>query len=393
MNSWAKSLPLKKLGEIVSGSTPSTNVKEYWDGDIPWITPADLTWHSGIYFQGKLRKITQAGFKSCSTKMLPRGSILFSSRAPIGYSAVTAYPLCTNQGFKSIIPNEKLDPIYGFFALKYFTPMIVSRGRGATFAEINKELFGDFEIPVPLLPEQQRIAIILDKADRIRRLRRYALELGDSYLQSIFLELFGNPMMNPKGWEEGKFGSQINSIRYGTGSPPGTYLGAGIPFIRATNVKGGTIIDNDMVFLSKEDTQGIKKCQVHFGNLIIVRSGINTGDCALIPKKYEGAYAAYDLIVEIDFPKNIFYNVLINSAYGKAIIGPLSRRAGQPHLNADQVKSLLFPLPPPSLQEKFALIVQKFECLQSQQREALRQSEHLFQTLLARTFDGDFERR
>src|SRR2546421_3686271 len=144
-------VPLSKLGEIVSGSTPDTTNKECWGGNISWITPADLTEHSGIYFRGNLRKITQAGYDSCSTKLLPPGSILFSSRAPIGHCAVTTFPLCTNQGFKSIIPNGKLDSIYGFFALKFFTPQIVAQGRGATFAEINKEIFENFCIPLPSL--------------------------------------------------------------------------------------------------------------------------------------------------------------------------------------------------------------------------------------------------
>src|SRR3989338_2390316 len=104
-------VPIGELGEIVSGSTPATHVKEYWDGDIPWITPADLSNHTGVFFRGKLRTITRKGYKSCSTRMLPAESIIFSSRAPIGHCAVTTFPLCTNQGFKSIIPNERLHAV------------------------------------------------------------------------------------------------------------------------------------------------------------------------------------------------------------------------------------------------------------------------------------------
>ena len=147
-----KYVPLAELGEIVAGSTPDTFVKEYWGGDIPWITPADLTDHQGIFFNGKLRKITDAGYRSCSTRMLPPGSILYSCRAPIGHCAVTAYPLCTNQGFKSIIPNERLDAVYGYFALKHLTPKIENLGRGATFTEVNKEIFGTILYPSLLFP-------------------------------------------------------------------------------------------------------------------------------------------------------------------------------------------------------------------------------------------------
>jgi type I restriction enzyme S subunit len=128
---------------------------------------------------------------------------------------------------------------------------------------------------------------------------------------------------------------------------------------------------------------------VNSGDIILVRSGVNTGDCAVIPEIYHGAYAAYDLIIEVPFPLNYYYASLINSNYGKSIIEPLSRRAGQPHINAEQVKSLSFPIPDRPLIEKFARIIQKLECLQSQQLEAERQAEHLFQTMLHKAFRGE----
>src|ERR1700722_17857480 len=178
-----QTVPLCELGEVVSGSTPKTGVPEFWNGDIPWITPADLSNHDGIYFHGTPNK--------SSTAMLPPGSILFSSRAPIGHCALTAYPVCTNQGFKNVVPNKRLNPVYGYFALKFLTPAIVAMGRGATFAEINKELFETVQVPYCDLPEQRRIAAQLEQADRLRPPRRYALELTDTFLPAAFLELFG----------------------------------------------------------------------------------------------------------------------------------------------------------------------------------------------------------
>lgn len=242
-------------------------------------------------------------------------------------------------------------------------------------------------IPLPPLPEQKRIAAILAKADRLRRLRRTARDLSDTYLQSVFLEMFGDPVSNPRGWKISEMGTQIKSIRYGTGSPP-EYQKDGIPFIRATNIKKGTVQQDDLAYISETDARSIAKCKVNAGDLIIVRSGVNTGDCALIPREFDGAYAAYDLIIQVPYPQNYYYNFIINSDYGKSIIRPLSRRAGQPHINADQVRSLRFPVPPMPLQEEFAQIVHQFERLRAQQHEAQRQAEHLFQTLLHRAFQG-----
>jgi type I restriction enzyme S subunit len=243
-------------------------------------------------------------------------------------------------------------------------------------------------VPLPPLSEQQRIAAILERADRLRRLRRYALQLSDTYLQAVFLEMFGDPVRNPKGWPMSEMGMHIGGIRYGTGSPP-EYTPSGIPFIRATNVKRGTVQREGLVFISADEARKIEKCRLHAGNLVLVRSGANTGDCALIPVEFDGAYAAYDLVIEAPYPYNVYFNCLINSRHGKAMIEPLSRRAGQPHLNAEQAKALWFPLPPTRLIERFAVVHGSVERLHAQQREAERQAEHLFQALLQRAFRGE----
>jgi type I restriction enzyme S subunit len=284
-------------------------------------------------------------------------------------------------------PEEIHAPFLGYFLHSKFE-YLQENCTGATIPHISRRSLEELQLTIPPLPEQKRIAAILAKADCLRRLRRFARDLSDTYLQSVFLEMFGDPVANPMGWEIKEVGTQIKSIRYGTGSPP-EYQKDGIPFIRATNVKKGTVQQDDLVFISEADARSITKCRVDAGDLIIVRSGVNTGDCALIPPEFDGAYAAYDLIVQVPYPQNYYYNFIINSDYGKSIIRPLSRRAGQPHINADQVKSLRFPLPPVPLQQQFAHIVHKFERLRAQQREAERQAEHLFQTLLHRAFRGE----
>ena len=370
---------LSSAAQITMGQSPPSNTYNELGDGLPFFQgKADFG-----YLYPKVRMYCNA-----PKKIAEKGDILVSVRAPVGPTNINPYKSCIGRGLASIRARNNTTPKYLLYFLRYYEPILSKSGRGSTFDAIGKEDLANISLPLPPFPEQRRIASILDKADRLRRLRRFALQLGEGYLQSVFLEMFGDPVTNPMGWEIRNLGSQINSIRYGTGSPPGKYLENGIPFIRATNIKKGTIQDTDMVFLSEDVVSEIEKCQVCEGDLLIVRSGINTGDCAIIPQKYNGAYAAYDLIIEIDYPKNIFYNLLVNSEYGKAVIRTLSRRAGQPHLNSDQVKSLSFPLPEPNLLDKFAIVVQRFNHFQSQQQEALRQEEYLFQSLLARAFDG-----
>ena len=137
--------------------------------------------------------------------MLPAQSVLFSSRAPIGLVAINTLPVCTNQGFKSLVPRSDLvSPDFLFWWLKVQEKHIQSKGRGATFKEVSKKIVEDLQIPLPPLAErskQKRIAGILDAADALRAKRREALAQLDTLLQSTFLDMFGDPVTNPMGWE------------------------------------------------------------------------------------------------------------------------------------------------------------------------------------------------
>ncbi|WGE42092.1 restriction endonuclease subunit S [Actinobacillus equuli] len=149
---------LNLLGEIISGGTPKTNEDDNWNnGSIPWITPADMKYISGKYISKGNRNITENGLRSSSTRLLSKNSIVYSSRAPIGYIAITETELCTNQGFKSIDLYNKELVDYLYYALIFLTSEIQSRASGTTFKEISGSEFGNTIIPIPPLNEQKRI--------------------------------------------------------------------------------------------------------------------------------------------------------------------------------------------------------------------------------------------
>lgn len=196
--------PMVKLGDccqIISGSTPKTFNDEYWNGDILWATPKDLTPLRSPYISDTPDKITKIGFASCSTRLLPVNSVLFSSRAPIGLIAINTKPMCTNQGFKSFIPGNNIDVLYLYYCLKNMKDYIASRGTGTTFKEISKETISNIEIPVPSLIEQKKIAAVFQQADFVLERRRQAIARLDQLGQSLFLDLFGDPITNTMGWE------------------------------------------------------------------------------------------------------------------------------------------------------------------------------------------------
>ena len=155
-NSWTF-VRIKHIGEVVGGGTPKTNINEYWEGSIPWITPADLSGYEDMYISTGSRMITEIGLKSSSAKILPKNTVLYSSRAPIGYTAITANPISTNQGFKSVVPYDFSMSIYLYYCLKAKTPDIIRRATGTTFKEISGSEMAETIIPLPPINEQKRI--------------------------------------------------------------------------------------------------------------------------------------------------------------------------------------------------------------------------------------------
>ena len=162
-----KKCKISDIGTVMGGATPSTKKAENYDGGtIAWITPKDLSTFNGRYIKYGERNITDKGLNSCSTQLLPRNTVLFSSRAPIGYIAIAANEVCTNQGFKSVIPNDDTDPLFLFYLLKYNKDKIESMGSGTTFKEVSGNTMKNIFVNVPTDKRvQEKIASILGAID------------------------------------------------------------------------------------------------------------------------------------------------------------------------------------------------------------------------------------
>lgn len=157
---------LAEIGKIVGGATPSTKHDDYYGGSIAWITPKDLSGFTGRYIKHGERNITEKGLSSCSAQLLPKYSVLFTSRAPIGYVAIADNEVCTNQGFKSIVPNEYIDYLFLYYLLKYNKDNIEAMGSGTTFKEVSGGTMKSFKVCIPSdLATQKKIAAILGSLD------------------------------------------------------------------------------------------------------------------------------------------------------------------------------------------------------------------------------------
>ena len=189
---WAR-VKLSDIGSVVGGATPSTSVEKYYGGEIAWVTPKDLSSFSGRYIECGERNITEEGLNSCSAQLLPAGSVLFSSRAPIGYVAIAKNPIATNQGFKSLVPDtKKVDSLFMYYLLKYNKNRIEAMGSGTTFKEVSGATMKNIEVNLPPLAEQKRIAAILgaldDKIELNRRINANLEEQAQALFKSWFVD-------------------------------------------------------------------------------------------------------------------------------------------------------------------------------------------------------------
>ena len=185
---------ISDIGTVVGGATPSTkNPENYEDGKIAWITPKDLSTFTSRYIKRGERNITEVGLRSCSTQLLPKNAVLFSSRAPIGYVAIAANEVCTNQGFKSVVPNENIDPLFLFYLLKYNKDKIEGMGSGTTFKEVSGNTMKNIVVNVPTdKGVQEKIASILGSIDdKIEENEQINNNL-EQQAQAIFDNMFPN---------------------------------------------------------------------------------------------------------------------------------------------------------------------------------------------------------
>ncbi|MBU4261102.1 MAG: restriction endonuclease subunit S [Proteobacteria bacterium] len=398
MSEW-KSVRLDECCKIVSGATPSTSIATFWDGDIYWATPKDLSDLEDAYISDTPRKLTRAGLDSCGATILPVGSVLFSSRAPIGHVAVNTVPMATNQGFKSFVP--KTDIIYSkflFYWLRKNRPYLESLGNGATFKEVSKAIVSRIEIPLPPLAEQKRIAAILDKADAIRRKRQAAIKLADDFLRATFLDMFGDPVTNPKGWDLVSLGDvsvKVQDGNYGGKYPRSDELlpEGEIPFLTSACVGEGGIIKFDHIrYLSKKRNSELTKVSLSGRDILFTNRGANFGLSAIVPECLKSGNIGPQLTqMKLDENK-MFPEVLVMILNHQGInekLRSLNSGSAMNFLGLAATKSFRIFCPPVTLQDKYLQLAQKTIQLNRRQEEGASFSSILFNSLTQRAFQGE----
>lgn len=207
MEKW-KECTISDIGTVVGGATPSTKVPEnYIEGRIAWITPKDLSTFHSRYIEHGERNITERGLHTCSTTLLPPNTILFSSRAPIGYIAIAKNALCTNQGFKNIIPNTNIHPLFLYYLLKNNKDRIENMGSGTTFKEVSAAVMNSISIRIPeKIQIQQKITKLLgsldDKIELNRQINANLEQQAQAIFKSWFIDFEPSGGTMPDDWQK-----------------------------------------------------------------------------------------------------------------------------------------------------------------------------------------------
>lgn len=238
-----QTLAIGDVADVVGGGTPSTRVAENFDGGIPWITPKDLAQHEAREISRGERNITDAGLASSSARMLPKGAVLLSSRAPIGYVAIAARPVSTNQGFRSLVMKDGNVAEFFYYLLKANKPLLESRANGSTFREISGTSLKGITLDVPPPEEQQRIAWTLgtldNKIENNWRLAKTLEEIAATLFKARFIDFVGHDDLVeseigliPRGWSVTDI-YEVASVTYGRPFKSSLFSdSSGIPLLR-----------------------------------------------------------------------------------------------------------------------------------------------------------------
>ena len=267
MEEW-KEYTLSDLGTIVGGATPSTkDSSNYENGSIAWITPKDLSTHTERFISHGERNITEKGLKSCSAQLMPPNSILFTSRAPIGYIAIAKNEVCTNQGFKSIVPNKDTDFMFLYYLLKYNKDNIENLGSGTTFKEVSGSTMRNVPVKVPPLPTQQKIAAILSSLDDKIELNNKINDNLEQQAQALFKNWFVDCMISTIKM------SDIIDVRDGTHDSPKPQE-SGYLLVTSKHLEAYSINPTDANFITKEDYDKInERSKVDNGDILLSMIG------------------------------------------------------------------------------------------------------------------------
>ena len=370
-----------EICEIVSGSTPKTSIAEYWDGNVKWITPAELDDDSYV-IQDTVRKITELGVKKTGLTILPKGTVLFSSRAPIGKVAIAGCDMYCNQGFKNLICSDVISNKYLYWYLKSKTTYLNSLGRGATFKELSKKILAEVELEVPHIKRQNEIVQKLERLCSIKKKRLEQLQKLDELIQARFVELFGDLKINSKDWKIVEFNKCASIDTHMVHDFAGY---EDYPHIGIDSIEKGT---GRLFGYRTIAEDGVISGKYMFTSRHIIYSKIRPNLNKVALPEFDGLCSAdaYPILVKEGICNREYLGYTLKSKYFLEYILAFSNRTNLPKVNKSQVEGFRLPLPPIELQNQFADFVNQVHKSKVEIQQALEKTQLLFDSLMQQYF-------
>jgi len=389
---------LSDLGQFYSGGTPAKSIAEYWSGDIPWVSPKDM--NGSAHINDSKDHITTVAVQNSTTRIVPKDSILIVARSgilartlPIG---IACRELCFNQDIKALlVDKKKADANYVVWCLKANEPTVLRRGVkfGATVHSLAAGFLENLRIPLPSLEEQRRIVDVLSRAAGIRRLREQALATARATIPALFLEMFGDPAANPKGWPVVKLGD-IAAIQGGLQvSKKRDSLPVERPYLRVANVLRDHIDLSEIKRIRLTENEADRTSLVA-GDVLVVEGHGNPseiGRAALWNGSID--YCVHqNHLIRIRCEKTsvlpYFLCGILNSATGRLVLLRSGKTtSGLNTISTSNVRAVPIPLPPLDLQRRFADRVRELRAIIAQQERSLEAAKELERALMARLLE------
>lgn len=378
---------LSDLCEINIGRTPSRSVRKYWGAGAPWLSIADM--NQGRHISVTKEQITESAIQDANMRLVPKGALLLSFKLSIGKVSIAKVPLYTNEAIAALLirNSERVLPEYLYWCLKTID-LTAGQDRAAMGLTLNKAKLAVVNIPLPPMAVQCRIAAILDLADELRVKRREALAQLDSLTQSIFLEMFGNPVTNPKNCVASSLGEAISEMQYGPRFYDEAYSPEGVRIVRITDLDSSGGLDFDSMPRMAIDEETHSQYMLRPGDIVFARTGATVGKIALInqsaPPCIAGAYFIRLQFKNYLLPEYAYAALRTNSI--QAIIAAQSRQAAQQNFSGPGLRRLPMPIPSLSLQHEFkSRMLMVYKSIEVHQK-SLAQLSELFLSLQHRAF-------
>ena len=379
-------IKLRQAFDLQMGKTPARNRPDYWNGDHKWISIADIG-NAGKFLTKTKESITKAGIDGSGIKVVPQGTVIMSFKLSIGKTAITSEDMYTNEAIMAFIDNGKfaVDTDY-LYHLCCGTNWTAGTNKAVMGLTLNKATLLEKEIPLPDINEQHEIATKLDKIDAIIAERQQQLELIDQAVKSRFIELFGDIVLNPFGWEKDYLGV-VCDVRDGTHDSP-HYHSTGFPLVTSKNVTGGEIDLTDCSLISEADFNKInERSKVNMGDIIMPMIG-TVGKPVIVNVEPNFAIKNVSLIkFKVDSRVlNTFVRSLLQSDYFDDAVLSKVRGGTQKFISLGDIRKLAVIVPPMELQEQFAAFVEQTDKSKLAVQKGLQELEILKKSLMQQYF-------